>query len=311
MTSPKTLARCYRFFGSMLWCIIFYSWVTAPGYGWQTQTTESKTESGAIRVMSFNIRFGTARDGDNHWKKRHQLVIDAIQDFDPDLLGTQETLSFQADYLKQNLTGYEYVGWSRGKDPQKGEHCGILFRKKRFEKVKAGQFWLSETPDKVASKSWDSSLPRIATWVVLKDKANGGQQFLFLNTHFDHRGSQARLESAKVISKWIKKNHASDSIIITGDFNCGTSSKPYQVFFGKDSKWTDTYRAQNPKVKKNEGTFNGFKGTKTGSRIDWVLHCGQFKTKSASINDYNKNGRYPSDHFPVTATIMWNRRASK
>ena len=46
-----------------------------------------------LRVMSFNIRLGVAKDGENHWDKRHDLVADTIKKFKPDLLGTQETLS--------------------------------------------------------------------------------------------------------------------------------------------------------------------------------------------------------------------------
>ena len=117
-------------------------------------------DSAPLRVMSFNIRLGVAKDGDNHWEKRKDLVVETIRKFEPDLVGTQETWHFQADYLKDHLPAYGYVGWTRqaGKE---GEQCGILYRRERFEVVKSGQFWLSKTPEKKGSKSWDSSLPRI------------------------------------------------------------------------------------------------------------------------------------------------------
>ena len=306
---PETLNRWYMqtfVIGFSMVCGIFSERVD----GWQQEKSEpaKKKESSAIRVMSFNIRFGTARDGKNHWKNRHDLVIKTIEEFNPDLLGTQEVLDFQAEFLKKKLTDYEYIGRSRDKDPSKGEQCGILFRKKRFEKIESGQFWLSETPDRVGSKSWDSSLPRIATWVTLKDKSNGGRELVFLNTHFDHRGRKARLESAKTIRQWITKNHSKSALVITGDFNCAISSKPYEVFLDekKEPKLIDTYRAKHRDTK-DTGTFNGFKGTKTGARIDWVLHTAQFSTQSASINRFQKEGRYPSDHFPVTSVLSWKK----
>jgi len=285
---------------------------------------ESKpSEMEPIKVMSFNIRFGTARDGANHWDKRRELVVQAIENFDPDLLGTQETLQFQANYLMKNLSGYEYVGTSRDKDPKSGEQCGILFRKERFEKVDEGQFWLSENPDQRATKSWDSSLPRIATWVVLKDKVNKEKSLVLINTHFDHRGSKARLESAKLIRNWIEKNHADDAVIITGDFNCGESSRPYKALVNKqnDLEIIDSYRAKHSvagnsdadqtrsgqkEPTKQEGTFSGYRGNKAGARIDWILHSRQFETTKANIDRFNVKDRYPSDHYPVTAELKFH-----
>lgn len=259
-----------------------------------------------MRVMSFNIRYGTANDGDNHWRLRKELVVKTINDYAPDLLGTQETIKFQADFLAANLTGYSAIGWSREKDPDKGEQCTIFFKTDRFQKVKTGQFWLSESPDVVASKSWDSSLPRIATWVRLRDTQNSGKEFLFVNTHFDHRGSEARHESAKLIVRKLAKFDV-ENVVVTGDFNCGESSAPYQAIVGASGfSLQDSFRVKHPQqVKSKEGTFNGFRGTDSGARIDWVLHSGGFRTQSAEINKTNLNGRYPSDHFPVTASLQF------
>ena len=113
-----------------------------------------------LRVMSFNIRYGSANDGKDSWTNRQVLVVKVIKAFDPDLMGTQETLPFQAVYLNEQLPAYTYIGWSRDQN-EAGEQCGIFVRKERFEIIESGQFWLSETPDEKFSKSWDSSLPRV------------------------------------------------------------------------------------------------------------------------------------------------------
>ena len=259
-----------------------------------------------LKVMSFNIRYGSARDGNNRWDLRKELVGDTIQTFSPDLLGLQETMPFQAEYLKQHLEAYNYVGWTRDKDPN-GEQCGIMFRAKRFELVKSGQFWLSETPETNASKSWDSSLPRVATWVVLKDKMNDGKSFLFINTHFDHRGKQARLESAKLIKSWLAENYKEKPIVVTGDFNTGISTKPYSKLVNEQPPGLVDSFASFGWDTKNTGTFNGFRGTTSGARIDWILTSKHLKIKDAAIDQTNEKGRYPSDHFPVTATIVWKK----
>ena len=113
-----------------------------------------------LKVMSFNIRYGTADDGKDIWANRQELVVTVIKAFAPDLMGTQETLPFQAKYIHEQLSEYTYIGWSRDQS-ETGEQCGIFVRKERFEIIESGQFWLSETPDEKFSKSWDSSLPRV------------------------------------------------------------------------------------------------------------------------------------------------------
>jgi len=255
-----------------------------------------------IRVMSFNIRYGLAKDGENEWQKRTDLLINTIHAFQPDLLGTQETLKFQADFLRENLPEYGYVGRTRDTDPN-GEQCAIFYRKGRFERIAFDQFWLSKTPDQPASKSWDSSLPRVVTLVILKEKKSN-RELTFYNTHFDHRGSVARFESARLLRTNIEARQRGTPVIVTGDFNCGQDSRPYAELVGSP-QLHDSFRLVYPQTRPNEGTFNGFQGTMDGARIDWVLHSAEFQPVGAAIDHTNSGGRYPSDHFPVTALLEW------
>ena len=254
-----------------------------------------------IRVMSFNIRYGTAGDGENHWEKRKELVLKTIRKFDPDLLGTQETLGFQAEFLKEHLKeARTYVGWSRDRN-EGGEQCGILIRTQRFQLMDSGQFWLSETPKKKFSRSWDSSLPRVATWVKLMDRTTDAP-LLFLNTHFDHRGATARLRSAEIIRRFVESQPAGLPIVVTGDFNCGEDSDPYKHLVAS-ARIADSHREKYPDRKPLEGTFNGFRGTADGARIDWILCSPAYAVSSCAIVRTEQHGKYPSDHFPVTASL--------
>src|SRR5687768_1547994 len=145
-----------------------------------------------VRVMSFNIRYGTAPDGENHWSKRKDFLVETIQAFDPDLLGTQETLADQRDFLAAKLPGHESFAAGRDDGRDRGEMAALFFRKDRYQKLDGGHFWLSDSPDKPGSKGWDAALPRIATWVKLKDRLDAAAPpVFFLNTHFDHRGTEA------------------------------------------------------------------------------------------------------------------------
>jgi len=262
-----------------------------------------------IRVMSFNIRYGTANDGDDHWSKRKEFLAETIVAFSPDLLGTQETLLDQRNYLAAKMTSYESFGVGRDNGKEEGEMAALFYRASRFEKLSGGNFWLSDTPDTVGSRGWDAALPRIATWVQLKDLKNvGSKPILFLNTHFDHRGKQARQESARLIRQKIQALGADCSLIVTGDFNAEEGGGPYVALFanaeGKDSPIVDTFRVFHPNASSNEGTFSGFKATQvSGPRIDWIGCSRNWRVLSADIDRTQRDGHTPSDHFPVTAVL--------
>ncbi len=260
-----------------------------------------------LRVMSFNIRYGTANDGENHWDQRKEFLIETIQKFDPDLLGTQETLGFQRDYLAEKLDDYEAVGVGRDHGDERGEMTAVLFRKERFEKLGVGHFWLSETPEVPGSKSWDTSLTRMVTWVKLKERqATPPAELYFFNTHFDHRGEVARRESARLIRHQIAALAGATPTVLTGDFNAGEGSPPYQALFAEEGavKLLDTFRTHFPQQQSEEGTFSSFKASEThGARIDWITCTRHWKVVEAGIDRTAKKGRTPSDHFPVTAVL--------
>lgn len=271
-----------------------------------SQTGKTTTD---VRVMSYNIRYGTAKDGDNHWDKRKDFLIETIKAFNPDLLGTQETLGFQRDYLAEKLSGYEVLGVGRDDGKEAGEMTALYFKRARFEKLDSGHFWLSEMPTVPGSKSWDTSLTRMASWVKLRDKLQPkAKPLMFFNTHFDHRGEQARVESAKLIRRKVEEAAKTCRIIVTGDFNAGEDSQPYQAFFaaadGKSSLVRDVYRVAHPKREANEGTFSSFKADATsGPRIDWIGVSPEWEVLKSEIDRTAWEGRSPSDHFAMIAVL--------
>ena len=185
----------------------------------------------------------------------------------------------------------------------------LYYLRERFEKLDGGHFWLSESPDIVGSKSWDSSLPRMVTWVRLRDRRQPlAKPLLFLNTHFDHRGTTARFESARQIRAKAARELASSRIVLTGDFNTDEGSKPYLMLFdesdGQRSPVVDTFRVAHPEKKPGEGTFSNFKAVQIdGPRIDWIAASREFQVQSAAIDRSERAGRTPSDHCPVTAVL--------
>lgn len=277
----------------------------------QDETPKTKIVAAPVKVMSFNIRYGLGKDGENHWDKRAYLVEDTIKSFDPDLLGIQEALRFQADFLQEALPEYGFHGVGRADGVEKGEYVPVMYKKDRFQHVDSGHFWLSETPKTAGSKSWDSSFSRMVSWVQLRDKSENGSNIIFLNTHFDHRGQTARLESARLIRKYLEdKMDKGIPFIVTGDFNTTEDGQPYQELVsginGNKIEITDSFRQAHSQRNPNEASFGRWVGERTGSRIDWILHSQEFTTLQSIINYTNERGRYPSDHYPVQSILRIN-----
>lgn len=270
-----------------------------------TALSQTNNHTSDVRVMSFNIRYGTANDGENHWDKRKEFLVETIKAFAPDLLGTQETLGFQRDYLAENLSGYEVLGVGRDDGKEQGEMTASYFKRDRFEKLDGGHFWLSETPDIAGSKSWDAALTRMVTWVKLRDRRQPqARPIMFFNTHFDHRGVQARLESARLLRRRVAEAAKICSVIVTGDFNTGEDSEPYRAFFAEGDLLIDTFRIAHPMRTADEGTFSAFKiEAMKGPRIDWIAVSQDWQVVEAVIDRTARDGRTPSDHFPMEAVL--------
>jgi endonuclease/exonuclease/phosphatase family metal-dependent hydrolase len=260
-----------------------------------------------LKVMSFNVRTANANDGANDWDgNRKNLVVDTIRSFSPDLLGIQEDLKRQKDFLDTELTSYDSIG-KAAEGGTDGEYTTILYKKARFTVVRSGHFWLSETPDVVGSTSWNSAFVRKVTWAELKDN-NSNANFVFMNTHWDNASSDARFESAKLMRSKVHELASGIPVIITGEFNADQGGTAYRRMTGLDDADTvrnfdDTYREIHPGDSDTVGTAHGFDGIAGDGRIDWILHDNDFTTIDANIDRVSYDGRYPSDHFPINATI--------
>jgi endonuclease/exonuclease/phosphatase family metal-dependent hydrolase len=257
-----------------------------------------------IAIGTFNVRYANESDGENAWKHRQPMVLEMLKD--GDFWGLQEALPEQVAAITAALPEYGVVVRSREQDPKQGEACPILFRKARWtlDESEQGTYWLSETPDVAGSKSWDSSLPRIATFARFTE-TSGKRSIYVVNAHFDHRGERARLESAKLIARRTAARKHADPVVVLGDFNTGPTTEPIRFMLDNAVLGVaDAWRVANSEAKER-GTFNGWAETCGSERIDFILAARAFQVESCTIDDRKPNGRWPSDHAPVRAVIRW------
>jgi endonuclease/exonuclease/phosphatase family metal-dependent hydrolase len=261
-----------------------------------------------LRVMSFNIRYGTAPDGENAWPHRKGLVVKVLQEEKPDLVGLQEALRDQIEVLVEALPELTLVGVGRDANGG-GEYSAILYRRSRFDLSDAGTFWLSETPEVPGSRTWGNNLPRICTWARLLDRSNK-RRFVFFNTHWDHESQSARVHSGELMGKRIAElTSADEPAVVTGDFNAAPENPAFMALL-EVGQLQETFSAVHPE-EKDLATFNGF-GQKTHTaKIDAVLATGDWKVEDAEIVRTREGDRYPSDHFPVTATLTLRDAAAR
>jgi endonuclease/exonuclease/phosphatase family metal-dependent hydrolase len=267
----------------------------------------SEQDAAPLRVMTFNIRYNNPGDGANAWPRRRDWVAEIIRDRRVDVAGMQEARPEQIDDLEERLPEFGWYGVGRDDGRRGGEHTPIFYRKDRLELLDQGSFWLSEQPDEPGSKSWDSSLPRVASWAKLKDRARG-RTFFAVNTHFDHRGEEARRESAMLMLRKIPEIAGDAPVMLTGDFNCRPDSAPYALLTGtaddaSRAALLDARKISDAPPAGPKSTWNGFNEIVEGNIIDYIFVTPGIRILSHTTIDETRDGRFPSDHLPVLAEV--------
>jgi endonuclease/exonuclease/phosphatase family metal-dependent hydrolase len=257
---------------------------------------------GALRVMTFNIRYREADDGVHDWPRRRATALARIRGFDPDLLGVQEcSAGPQTRYLRRHLGQWVFNGVPT-RDPAWPIEMAPLFVKRRtFAVVDTGHFWLSETPA-VPSRSWDAAFGRTATWAHLRHRPTG-RSLMFLNTHLDYE-QEAGTRSADLLQTWIEKAVRRCPVIVTGDFNANKRSSVYRRLTASGSV-RDVFK-ETRIGRTNGGSFHAYGTVTPPQAIDWILVSRHFSVVSAAVDRYREGGQFASDHDPVIAVLTLN-----
>jgi len=256
-----------------------------------------------IEVMTFNIRFDNPSDSINAWPNRAAIVAGFITEQEPDLLGMQEVLWHQYEYLDSALAGLGSVAAGRDDGVCKGEACPVFYSQDRFSEFGSGTFWLSASPDVPGSVGWGAALTRIATWVRLYDKLER-DTLLFFNTHFDHISDSARIMSSGVLLGKVRELSGDNSFIITGDFNALPESMAIKKMMEGDFA-IDTYLISETPPSGESCTFNGWRDIQGDGRIDYIFVRSGMKALSHHTWRIIKDGVFISDHWPVMASISY------
>lgn len=283
-----------------------------------TDTERPEDEPDTVRLLSYNVRYAGLDTGANAWEQRRDGVASVVGFHRPDLVALQEVWMTQLDDLRERLPSFDWIG-ERILD---GEHTPVGHRPDRFAVTDREVFALSEDPEAYEVPGWDASLPRVTTRVSFRE-VESGARFAVFNTHFDHEGTQARLESARLLRERVADLDV--PAIVAGDLNCGRDDPPYRILAGgreargdengnsedrdadgedrDDDNQTGLTDARTVAADPQHGpetTFNDFDAPRPGERMDHVFVTDGIAVRRYGVpTDVDRRGRYPSDHFPV------------
>jgi endonuclease/exonuclease/phosphatase family metal-dependent hydrolase len=293
-------------------------------WNWQARAAAAGVQPQAkadLLVMSFNIRYGAANDGENNWNKRKDLACDLVRRQKPDLVGLQEALRSQIDDLRAALPEYGEIGVAREDGKTKGEYSAILYRQDRFTVDDSGTFWLSDTPEVPGSITWGNACTRVCTWARFLAKSPGKPFYMF-NTHLDHISQLSREKGIALIMSRLSSRKHPDPAVLTGDFNSGENNAVVRYLKGERQlevvgnglsknpvPLVDTFRLLHQDASE-VGTAHSFKGGRAGNKIDYIFVPPGAEVLRAEILHDNKDNRYPSDHFTITAAVRFAGRTA-
>lgn len=285
-------------------CLVSLAWAAGP-----RSARAQAADTSPLTVVTYNIRYENAGDGENSWTNRRAAMAAYLRGTKADIIGLQEVLPQQRAYLAEQLTDYGWYGVGRNAEHDQGEGAPLFYRRDRFDVLDKGTFWLSTTPVVAGSVGWDAALPRVVSWLRLRDRQTG-RAFLMVNTHFDHRGPEARVESSRLIVRKIEELATADGtrlpVILTGDFNCRPDDAPYAEITrlaGASVRLVDAQQASRTPHEGGDSTSNNFKAISPGGKIDYVFVRDVPGVLSHRIEDPRIDGRFVSDHQPIVSRL--------
>jgi endonuclease/exonuclease/phosphatase family metal-dependent hydrolase len=253
-------------------------------------------ESMSVKIISSNIRFDNPEDGEHTWEKRREILSECLLDFKPDIIGTQEGRRPQLEDLHSLLPDYKIAEEHRSWIPERMYPC-IFFNPISIEIVNSGDIWLSETPHIPGSSSFDSAFPRLCTWVKGRIKRSA-QKFMLVNVHLDHSKGSVREKQIEVLVREVtNENSHGWPLILMGDFNEAPTKAVRRII--KDG-FKDLYDPWKKLKKEKQNSHHNFgKHADYADRIDWVLLPPEFTAEEVFLDEWQKDGIYPSDHYPL------------
>jgi endonuclease/exonuclease/phosphatase family metal-dependent hydrolase len=274
----------------------------APALRSATRTADAAgVPATELLIATYNLRYA-GDEPPNAWPLRRPALKALLDLYRPDIIGTQEGLYPQIKDISADQPAYDWIGLGRDGGSH-GEFMAIFYRRDRFDPLEYDHFWLSDTPEVIASSTWGNGVRRMVTWARFRDRTTG-REFYFWNTHLDHEVQLAREKSAELIRQRIGMLPAGTTLFLVGDFNSvARDNRAYEILT-QDAGLTDTWFAARERRNEDANSFTGFGPLRReGKRIDWILARGAMDVRATEAVTFRQGERWPSDHLPIMAWL--------
>ncbi|WP_232686169.1 endonuclease/exonuclease/phosphatase family protein [Halobacterium zhouii] len=266
----------------------------------------------SLTVLTYNVRYANPNDAEQVWENRRDDVASCIRFHRPQLVGLQEAAPEQVRDLSERLPAFEWLTGGRSESENAGEYVAIGYDADYLDAESEDEFWLSETPSEPGSRGWDAMLPRLVRYSRFRDRRTD-DVFYHFNTHFDHRGETARLESARLLRDRIDDVAAETPFVVTGDFNARPSTDVYRTLTAEREHGRALVDAHYRSDIPHHGpltTMTDFHDLVPEKKIDYVFVSEELDVNvHGTCSDLDEEGQYPSDHLPILTVVQYNHTA--
>lgn len=290
--------------------------------------TEEGAEEDALTVLSFNIRFlddnrpdYDYESGGQPWAVRRPAVKAFFYQNMPDVVGLCEVRRTQYSNLVEDF-GEEWFIYCPGRisggnmTKTSDESVGLMFRKTRFKELDHGCFWLSNSPNEIASKLTGQDYPMIVSWMHIEEKARPGKDMWFFSAHISWPISENLSlpdQEVEILLKQIEYltdidredfKTSSTPVFVVGDLNNAPGASAINTLGGLfyDARLTcpetsSTYRK----------TYNAYGDDKGQKILDYIFYTAGSPKEYIVDNstDYAEGVFYISDHYPVLFKLTY------
>ena len=279
--------------------------------------------------MTFNLLTSTKQKRRHPWRLRRRNIARIFNQWQPDVVGTQEANYKQLKELSDLLPDYEFLGEGNlGRSMAHSDsnwYCATFYRRERVRPMdpsgSSEALWLSPTPDVPASQFHLGTRPRLVTWNNF-ELVGSAQPFVFGTTHLEAVNSWHRQRSVELLRKQISGKLSelglNTPVFLTGDFNAVAESPEIKAMLDQDrahepmfDAWAETHGSESLEG----GTFRGL-GLRDRlghallgpRRIDYVFFRPRLEIQSVQRVDFegmeHRQSALPSDHYPVYADFQ-------
>ncbi len=256
-----------------------------------------------LRICSYNIQY--PNENGCKWTYRLDALKGFVKEYRPDIIGSQEPYISQIEDMVEAWEGeYAWFGINNRNETRPPYYPSaafnpVFYRKDRLELLDWGIVWY--TP-KATERGYGADYSRFMIWAKFRDLRTS-MEFYHFNSHFDHRGEEAKRVAAGILVETVKMIAGDMPAVLTGDYNSTETSPAYSTIMNCGFLNNAKLAVKNPKNYLYYSQAR-YKSINTVSQKDVHIDHIFFTPDNSEMESWELviktfGGYYGSDHLPI------------